>query len=434
METTGSGNQLAFNPTPATVMHVDLNSCFASVEQQANPFFRGKPLAVAAYTTGNGCILAASREAKKIGIKTGMSVAMGKNIYPRLIVLPPDPPKYRAVNKALYGVLSSYTPDVSIESIDEMVLKIPLNYDLGGMNYEVSLKMLEIAKDIKKRIKSEIGEFLTVSIGIAPNRYLAKVGSGLHKPDGLDVITGDTITEIFANMKLEDLCGIKDGNAGRLRFAGIVSPSVMLAASAEHLQKAFRSIVGYYWYLRLHGYEDGSMYKAFDEPPEEQKSFGQSFAMGHAHTPQEPETHQILSQLVVKMGRRMRTDGFSTRGIAVSCYFRDYTSWGARYISNYQLFADKDMYREARMLLAGAPARDIRILAVWSYKLSHSLYMQDSLLPEENKKKDLTQALDSIADRWGDFVVTPARMARMEQRVLDRIAFGGGKGLRKGAA
>ncbi len=418
-------------------MHVDLNSCFASVEQQANPFLRGKPVVVAAYTTGNGCILAASREAKKIGIKTGMSVSQGRAIYPKLIVLPPDPPKYRSVNKALYNVLSSYTPDVSIESIDEMVLKMP---NLPRRQAGAECQMINKAQEIKQRIKKEIGDWLTVSIGIAPNRYLAKVGSNLHKPDGLDVITGENIAEIFAHLKLEDLCGIKDGSAGRLRVAGIVSPSAMLTAPAERLQKAFRSIVGYHWYLRLHGYDlpaqagDGSMYKAFGAAEEEQKSFGQSFAMGHPHTPQEPETYQILSQLVVKMGRRMRADGFSTRGIAVSCYFRDYTSWGARYISNYQLFADKDMYKEARMLLAGAPAKNIRILAVWSYKLSHTLYDQESLLAEEVKKQSLTQALDTIADRWGDFIVTPARMARMEQRVLDRIAFGGGRGLRRGTA
>lgn len=402
-------------------MHVDLNSCFASVEQQANPLYRGKPVAVGAYTTGNGCILAASREAKKLGIKTGMSVSEGKNIYPRLIVLPPDPPKYRVVNRALFTLLSSYTPDISIESIDEMVMKVE-NRDV-----------IDVATEIKQRIKNEIGEWLTVSIGIAPNRYLAKVGSGLHKPDGLDIITRENIYEIFAHLRLEDLCGIKDGNAARLRLSGIVSPSAMLAATADELQKAFHSVVGYHWWLRLHGYEDGSMYKTFNEPENEQKTFGQSFAMGHQHTPQAPESYQILSQLVVKMGHRLRAGGFTTRGVAVSCYYRDYTSWGDRYIGKYQVFADGDIYKLARMLMSGAPSKQIRILAVWCYKLLPTLYQQESLLEEENKKQQLTRALDSIAARWGEFVVTPARMARMEQRVLDRIAFGGGKSLRKNA-
>lgn len=412
-----------FNPAPATVMHVDINSCFATVEQQANPFYRGKPLVVGAYTTNRGCILAASREAKKLGIKTGMPVGEGRAIYPRLIVLPPDPPKYRAVNKAMYGVLSGYTPHVSIESIDEMVLK--LSDDSNP---------LSVAQEMKQRIKNEIGEWLTVSIGIAPNRYLAKVASGLHKPDGLDVITGSSIDAIFAGLKLEDLCGIKEGNSNRLRAAGILSPSAMLAVTPQELQRAFRSVVGYWWWLRLHGYEDGSMYKSFDAAEDEQRTFGQSFAMGHAHTPVQRETQQILSQLVVKMGRRMRGDGYTARGIAVSCYFRDHTSWGAKYIGHYSLFADRDMYGHAARMLSGAPEKEIRILAVWSYKLSRTLYQQESLLPSENKKQVLTQAVDSIADRWGEFSVTPGRMLSMEQRVLDRIAFGGGRSLRASAA
>ncbi len=410
METTGNRNQLIFNPAPPTVIHVDLNSCFATIEQQANPSYRGKPLVVGAYTTGNGCILASSREAKKLGIKTGMSVAEGKNLYPRLIVLPPDPPKYRAVNTSLFRLLSSYTPDISIESIDEMVLRvIPAQAGI----------CIPIAREIKRRIKTEIGEWLTVSIGIAPNRYLAKVGSGLHKPDGLDVITRENIAEIFSKLTLEDLCGIKEGNANRLRAAGIMTPTDFLYASAGTLTRAFRSIMGHVWWIRLHGYNDGNWTDEAD-----QKSFGQSFAMGHPHTPQEPETRQILMQLIVKMGHRLRRDAFVARGIGVSCYFRDHSSWGARSIQKNPIFADTDFYLHAERLLATAPKKPIRILAVWTYNLSKTLYIQESLLESDQKKQRLTQALDAIANRWGEFVVTPGRMLHMEQRVLDRIAFG----------
>ena len=415
-----------FNSAPSTVMHIDLNSCFASIEQQANPFLRGHAVAVAAYTSLAGCILAASREAKSLGIKTGMAVREGKAIFPRLIVLPPDSPKYRAVNKKLYELLSDYTPNISIESIDEIVIQMP-NLPAGEAGDKC--QMLNIATEIKQRIKTEIGDWLTVSIGIAPNRYLAKVASNLYKPDGLDIITKDNIDRIFARLKLEDLCGIKEGNANRLRAGGILTPADMLAVSPEQLQKALRSIVGYHWFLRLHGYEDGSMYKTFDAPQDAQKSFGQSFAMGHPHTPSEKETHQILSQLVVKMGRRLRADGFAARGIALSCTFGDYSSWGNRSIQKNPIFADSDLYLYAKRLLCTAPAKNIRILAVWTYKLSKTLYRQESLLPEEVKKQGLTRALDSIADRWGEFVVTPGRMLAMEQKVLDRIAFGGGRGL-----
>ena len=124
MENQKIENLLRFNPEPSTVMHMDLNSCFATIEQQANPFLRGKPIAVAAFTTHKGCILAASVEAKRLGIKTGMRVMDGRAIYPKLIVLPPDPWKYRNVHLKLRNFISDYTNDFSPKSIDEFVLNM----------------------------------------------------------------------------------------------------------------------------------------------------------------------------------------------------------------------------------------------------------------------------------------------------------------------
>src|SRR3972149_2472454 len=117
-------NNLKFNHKPSTIMHVDLNSCFATIEQQANPFLRGKPVSVAAFTSPGGCILASSIEAKKLGIKTGMRVKEGKAICPCLVVLPPDPWKYRNVHLKLRKLVSDYTNDFSPKSIDEFVLNI----------------------------------------------------------------------------------------------------------------------------------------------------------------------------------------------------------------------------------------------------------------------------------------------------------------------
>ena len=103
-------------------MHLDFNSCFASIEQQANPLLRGKPVAVVAYNSPSGCILTASIEVKKLGVKTGLRVREGKLLCPKLIVLPSDPPKYRFVNRALLKLFNEYSPEVSVRSIDEMLL------------------------------------------------------------------------------------------------------------------------------------------------------------------------------------------------------------------------------------------------------------------------------------------------------------------------
>ena len=164
--------QLPINRAEPLVMHIDLNSCFATIEQQANPLLSGKPVVVAAYTTGNGCILAASCEAKRFGIKTGMRVWEAKRLYPSLIVLFPDPEKYRYINELLTSLLQSYSDHVQVQSIDEMIVRF------DDMPME---SIMEIAKDIKKRIREEIGVWITVSIGIASNAFLAKTASNLKK-------------------------------------------------------------------------------------------------------------------------------------------------------------------------------------------------------------------------------------------------------------
>ena len=390
-------------------MHVDLNSCFATIEQQANPLIRGKPMVVAAYTTGRGCILAASVEAKRLGIKTGMRVSEGKNLYPCLVVLPPDPEKYRWVNRKLRVLLSSYTPYLSVESIDEMVM------DLA---HAPRKDTISVANEIKLRIKQEIGEWLTVSIGIAPNRYLAKVASGLHKPDGLDVITKENIEEILTGLRLEDLCGIKEGNAGRLRFMNIKTPVEFFRATAVALIRALHSKTGWNWWQRLHGYET----IPFDVP--EQKTYGQSFALGTFRVSSDPELTKIMTQLIVKMGRRLRGAGFVAHGVSVSLLFGDYSHWVKNARRCEPLFADSDFLGEARRLLIQAPAKPIRILAVTSFLLTPRGTGQIGLWNMDERKWKITDALDAIADRWGEFTVIPGRMLAMEQKVLDRIAFG----------
>ncbi len=413
-----------FNPILPTTMHVDINSCFATVEQQANPFLRGKPVVVAAYVKDYGCILAASREAKKLGVKTGMQVREGKALAPGLTVLPSDPSKYRAVNRQMLGILQSYTAYISVESIDEMVMSLANTPAIGRMGME------DIAREIKLRIKAEIGEWITVSCGIAPNRYLAKVASGLQKPDGLITISRENIVDTFSKMTLTDFCGIKEGNAEKLKAAGIMTPLAFYRASAIELKRAFHSITGTHWWLRLHGYEDGSMYKEFDKDTEsDQKSFGQSYVLGMARATDDPRLWQILTQLVMKMGRRLRADGFTAYGVGISTMFQDHTHWHTQEKKAFALYSDLDFYTAMRIMLTHAPEKEVKLLAVYCYALHRNQGEQDSLFPEENRAKDLTRAMDAIQNRFGDFVIYPARMAKMEQKVLDRISFGGVQGL-----
>lgn len=420
-----------FNPSPPYIMLMDVNSCFATLEQQANPLLRGKSVVVGAYTTDNGCVLAASREAKTYGIKTGMRVKDAKALYENVVVVSPDPAKYRFVNHQLQTILGAYSPDIEVKSIDEMIIDLAHSPSLKiddrawKMGVEdgrlkIEQKMLEIAKEIKRRIHDEVGEWITVSIGIAPNRYLAKVASNLTKPDGLHMITKENVEQVLEGLALEELPGIKQGYGRRLRCYGITTALAMYQSTGKLLKQALNSKTGYDWCIRLHGYE-------VDDEESETKSIGHSYAMKIAREPYDEKLHQILCQLTEKMARRMRSHHYRANGVHVSCSFADHTGWMHGEKQAMPLYAGDDLYVIAKRLLLMAPRKPVRILAVSCYALMDDLYAQQSLFEKENRKAHLMQAVDAIDNRWGDFSIFPGRMLAMEHKVLDRIAFGGVK-------
>ncbi|MFZ5933072.1 MAG: DNA polymerase Y family protein [Patescibacteria group bacterium] len=407
--------ELGFNPKASTLMHLDLNSCFATIEQQANPFLRGKPIVVAAYTTPSGCIVAPSVEAKKFGIKVGMRVKEGKLLCPQLIVLAPDPWKYRNVHLKLRKILSDYTDRFYPKSIDEFVL------DLGG--YPAYQKgMFNVAREIKERIKKEVGEWITVSVGIAPNRFLAKTAASLHKPDGLDEINKDNFKKIYSSLALTDLCGIKFRNALRLNSFGIYSVLDFYKAPYWKLKAAFESISGYYWYLRLRGWE-------IDDVIFARRSYGNSYALPKPLVKVE-ELSPILSKLVAKTGKRFRHAGYKVKGVHLAIGFRDGSFWHKGVTTSSVLFDSRDIYKVAFKLLYLCPYRKpVRGIAVSLFNLTREPSLQLDLFENEGRKENLVKAIDAVNERWGDFVVTPGRMLGTEKVVIDRIAFGGVKEL-----
>lgn len=407
--------QIDFNPKPSTIMHLDLNSCFASIEQQANPLLRGKPIVVAAYNSPRGCILAASVEAKRYGIKTGMRVKEGKLFYPGLIVLPPDPWKYRHVHLQLRRLLNNYTDRIIPKSIDEFVL------DLEGYP-AFKLGMRVVAQEIKKRIKQEIGDWLTISVGIAPNRFLAKTAAGLHKPDGLDEINQSNFLGVYSKLTLTDLCGIKIRNATRLNNVGIFTVPDFYRAGIRQLKAAFSSICGYYWYLRLHGWE-------IDDIEYGRRSYGNSFALPKPLNCPD-EVAPILQKLTEKTGARLRRAGFWAGGVHVGVLFRDFSWWHHGHKLGKTIFDSRDIYKEAFKILCLCPYRKpVREISVSCFNLLKCQERQLNLLEDLVKKENLVAAVDKINQRYGDFVITPARMLKASDSVHDRIAFGGVKEL-----
>jgi len=406
---------LKFNPKPPTIMHVDMNSCFATVEQQANPYLRGRPVAVAAYTTPSGCIVAPSVEAKEIGIKVGMRVKDGKMICPDLVVLEPDPWKYRSAHLALRKIISNYTNDFVPKSIDEFVL------DIEGYP-AFSKGIINVAKELKMRIRREVGEAITVSIGIAPNRFLAKVAAGLNKPNGLNEINKDNFLSLYSNLKLTDLCGIKVKNAVRLNSMGIYTVMDFYKAEVWQLRAAFKSILGYYWFVRLHGWE-------IDDVESARRSYGNSYALPKPLVTPE-ELSPILSKLVSKMGARLRRAGYKAKGVHISVLYRDWTHWHKSRKLSKILYDSRDIYREAfRILIMSPYKKPVRELAVSVFGLLRSELTQFELFEDVDKREKLVEAVDEVNERWGNFVVTPARMVSAADAVPDRIAYGGIKEL-----
>ncbi len=398
---------LSFNPQKPIIMHIDLNSCFASVEQQANPLLRGKPIAVAAYTAPSGCILAPSVEAKKLGVKTGMRVKEGKLLCPNLIVLPSDPDKYREIHLRFRKLLSDYSDEVIPRSIDEFVVELE----------SLEERIIDIAKEIKVRIKNEIGDWLRVSVGIGPNRFLAKTAAGLHKPDGLDTIDKSNYQSIYENLKLIDLCGINIHNAARLNRVGVFTVVQFATASVQTLRCAFGSVAGYYWYTRLRGWE-------IDDVDFSRKSFGNSYALPKPLITNE-ELAPILAKLVEKATFRMRKAGYSASGVHLAIVYRDGSFWH-RGMTVPEVFAGGDIYRYAFLLLGRCPYRKpVRNLAVSCFNLEERKTTQLVLFEDVLKKKKLINAVDKINEHWGNFVITPALMLGTDTAVPDRISFGG---------
>jgi DNA polymerase-4 len=403
-----NNSQIVFNPSAPNILHIDLNSCFASVEQQANPLLRNKPVAVVHSDAPYGCILAPSVEAKLWGIKTGMNLAEGKKLCPWLIAREADPPKYREVHAKFARLLNDYSDHVISKSIDEFVFSLPSKFNPA-----------EVSKDIKSRIKSEIGDYLRVSIGVSTNQILAKLASGLHKPDGFDIIDKNNFLEVYQTIKLQDFCGINIRNEARLHRVGIFTVPQFYSTSIQTLTSVFESVLGRYWYTRLRGYE-------IDDVQFARRSFGQSYVLPRPM--QETEWRPILAKLVAKAARRLRAAGFSASGIHLYLRYTDHTSWHSGHNTSNLFYDDASLLTSALNLYSNRVTskpvgRRVKKIAFTCFGLGED-NGQLSCLRDLVKQKSLVSSLDKINDKWGEYSVTYGSMLGSKNHVRDAIAFG----------
>jgi len=401
------------NPEQPQILHIDLNSCFATVEQQARPMLRGRPIGVTNRLTKNACVVAASYEAKALGVKVGMSFSEAKLLAPGLIMIETDPPKYHYVYKKLVGIMKSYSPNIGMKSIDEGII------DFHGTREIINTRSLTvIGQEIKQRLRDEVGCWMKCNIGIAPNRFLAKTAASLHKPDGLDVITHKNLRQTLSGMQLTDLTGIAERNQARLNAAGIYTPLQFLDAPSELLvRKVFGSICGEDWHKRLNGWE-------VDDVEYATKTVGRQFVMDEWR-PSEEVLHSRLSHLAETTAMKLRHRGLAARGVHIYLLYANGDVWYERRMFKTPVYSNAEVYRRLLLLFNRRPRYDwVRMMSVSCYRLEPSNTNQISLLDEVNKDVWLTEAMDTINSQYGEFTITYASSLAAKGLIKQKIPFG----------
>ncbi len=423
------------------VAHVDMDSFFASVEQQANPALRGVPIAVSGDPKSRTVVAAASKEAKKFGVRSAMTIGDARRLCPQIQFVLGDPDKYVEVSRRVIGILESFTPDVEVTSIDEAFLDVTGWADADGA--------VHLAQEIKRRVRDEVGEWITCSVGSAPNKRLGNLGSEFDKPDGLVVVLegGDvpyslsaasaraeskgalrqaqgirdthlliiSRSDLLASLKLRDLCGIGERIEVRLHGMGITTVGGLAAASLDLLVEEFGSY-GYELHDMAMGH-DASSVGAGDAEPK---------SMGHATTlPKDLKTlaeiQPVVEELSEKVAARLRHHGYRGSTIHVVLRFRDFTSRSEQTTISDATDDGLRISREVMHVLGEWRLRQpVRLVGVSIGKLIRANPEQSSLFSKDRRWRAATGALDRANDRYGDWTVRRASIH--DERYLRKVA------------
>jgi len=407
------------------ILHLDMNSYFASVEQQANPFLRNKPVGVCAYLprtqpfasgrmrglSANGCIIASSIEAKKLGIKTAFRVNQARKICPSIILIENDPNKYRTVASRLFRIMSGYSAAFEPYSIDEAFL------DLTGPAKDFS-QAATIAAEIRQRIKQELGSWLKCAIGISYTKFLAKFCSDTAAVDQTKIFQNtDSFEELYRAAKLTDAWGIGYRLAKRLNDLGIDSLLALKNRNPQNLIQALGR-PGYFLWAKVNGLEI-EHFKTGKELLS--KSIGHSYCLPKKTTDKK-YLSAILFKLVEKIGRRLRAHNQTAHGIYLHwSYEVKYEPFGKSFKLKSPVFSTEEIFQEVNEILQRTELIGrVGMLAVSVFSLS-PLVNQLSIFPL--KDYGLVRAVDKINSRYGDQSVYRGKLWQTAKFARDRIGF-----------
>ena len=395
-------NKILNNKMILNWLYLDLNSYFASVEQQLQPKLQNKPVAIVPTMTDATCAIAASYEAKAYGVKTGTMIYEAKKLCPEIICVQANHENYVMYHHKILAEIDKYIPIEIISSIDEVACKL-----IGSQKNEAQAR--QIAKNIKIGIQENIGQYIRCSIGIAPNRFLAKTASNLEKPDGLQVLYSKDIPDRIKHFKLSDLTGIGRAMEYRLNKSGILSIQELYNISPKHMRKIWGNVQGEkFWYM-LRG-------KEIADIKTERKTIGHSHVL-------EPKwrlvelAEKVMLRLLLKASSRLRRMDYYCSRLSLSIRTENNLRLEGK-SRFYRSCDNKKLQEEATkiwaQLIKKRNFKQIKKISITLYNLKKKSDLQPELFQNFNKKitldtnrfEKLSKTMDNINTRFGRDSVT----------------------------
>lgn len=380
------------------ILHIDFDSFFASCEQQFNPELRGRPVGVVA-TNGRTCIIAASREAKKMGVKSPTRTWEVKHLCPYLITVPAQFEKYWEITQKFLNICKDYSPYVELFSLDEVFMDITPTENLFGGRYS-------LIQTIKDRIRAEIGEYITVSVGLSYNKLLAKLASGMNKPDGFMEINPKDVEKVYSKVKLTDFCGIGGRVEKRLHKLGINTPLQLRAASLSVLISEFKDHGGHFLKNLGLGIDEREVVPYYN--PSETKSVGRNYCIP-ANCYDQRLILQHVFELCEEVGIKLRHINKKARTIGLYLGGTN-TYHGRKTVTDYidqgiEIFTlCKILYEEWGLAKVSSEEGMVRQISVWAGNLENRDNLTISIF-EERKDNKIQNVMDEINDKFGDHTI-----------------------------
>lgn len=393
------------NPNQYNWLFIDLNSYFASVEQQMNPAFRNRPLAVVPVMTDSTSCIAASYEAKARGVRTGTRVGDAKKMCPGLILVEARHEHYVDYHQRLIDAIERCHPITSVHSIDEVALR------LSGRDKNEA-NAIELANQVKQSIY-KVGEVLHCSIGIAPNRFLAKLGSDMKKPNGLTLLRKEDLPDKLLPLKLRDIPGIGARMEERLNKNGITRMDQLLKLDMHGMRDAWGGI----WGERLFKWMRG---EDFDVEYSEHKS------IGHQHVlPPELRSQKggyaVAQKLLYKAGARLRKHHLWASRMQISVRFSPYEKFSDE-IKMLECQDPLTLLEAFQVLWKRVPLKAPMKVGITLVDLIHEKERTFSLF-ENPKRHKLSLAMDSLNQKYGKNTIYLGGTHNVQASAPTRIAF-----------